>query len=81
MTRGASRETAAAARKNRQMGRVKKIAGFPSLIISEPTKFCSAMPPKMIPMMMALMENFSLFKKYPINPLATMTYTSVIEFP
>ena len=31
--------------------------------------------------MMALMENFSLFRKYPMNPLATITYTSVMEFP
>ena len=50
-------------------------------MIREPTKFCSAIPPKMMPMMMALMENFSLFRKYPMNPLATITYTSVMEFP
>ena len=76
---GDSKESAAATRKNKQMGRVKKILKLPSLIIKEPTKFCSAILPRIIPMMIADMEKPSLFRKYPTKPEATIKYTSFME--
>ena len=69
---GDSKDKAAATKKNKQMGRVKKILKLPSLIIKEPTKFCSAILPRIIPMMIADMEKPSLLRKYPTKPEATI---------
>ena len=60
---GDSKDNAAATRKNRHKGRWKKILKEPSLIISEPTKFCSAILPKIMPIIIADIEKPILLRK------------------
>ena len=76
---GDARDSTDIKMKIQQIGLVKNMEKLPPLIIREPLKFCSAVPPRMIPKMIADMENWVLFRKYPRKPKNTMTYTSVIE--
>ena len=55
-----------------QIGLVAKILKEPSLIMSEPVKFCSAKEPKIIPMMTPGTPTLVLAMKKPIIPAANM---------